>query len=287
MRLPPDFQFSQTSLQDLAECARRFQLRYTERLAWPAPGAEPAAEWERRRRAGERFHRLAQQALLGLPAGRLAAADPEVRAWWRSFVEHAPALWGGGERPRPGRFWTEVDLSCALDAFRLGARYDLVLWGADGRLVIVDWKTSGRKPARSSLAARLQTRVYPWVLAAAGGALTGGPPPAPEQIAMVYWFAEDPREPEVFAYSAAQQAQDGQYLTDLAQAIRGLDPAADLRTPDRERCRFCVYRARCERGERPGPAAEAELVLAGEDLSPPFPGAEGEQGAGDDLDLPG
>ena len=279
MRLPPDFQFSQSSLQDLADCARRFQLRHVERLAWPAPGAEPAAVWERRAQAGDRFHRLVQQALLGLPVERAAAVDEQLRDWWERFCATAPAFWGGGARPAPGRFCCEVELGRPLGAFRLGARYDLVVWGPDGRLVIVDWKTAGRKPPRSTLAARLQTRVYPWVLAAAGGELTRGAPPAPDQIEMVYWFAEAPDEPERFQYAAAQQQQDGVYLASLVKATENLDPASDLRTTDLAHCRYCVYRARCERGGHPGPAAEAEGEPA--DLETPLvPGGEGEPGAG-------
>ncbi|MBL8057106.1 MAG: PD-(D/E)XK nuclease family protein [Anaerolineales bacterium] len=263
MNLPPDFQFSQASLQDLADCPRRFQFRYAERLAWTAPAAEPAGEWERRAQAGERFHRLAQQTLLGLPAARLAAGDASLSEWLRRFEAHASRLWGGAARPAAGRFWTEVTLSCPLEGRRLMARYDLIVHQPDGRLTIVDWKTAGRKPARSLLAARLQTRVYPWVLWRAGREFLGAPP-APEQIEMAYWFAEAPAEPERFGYSAAQAERDGRDLAGLARRAAALDAAADLRTSDLTHCRHCHYRGRCERDTHPGPAAEAEIEPAGE-----------------------
>ncbi|NCT22292.1 PD-(D/E)XK nuclease family protein, partial [bacterium] len=59
------FTFSQSSLQDYADCPRRFQLRYIEQLAWPAVETEPALENERRQQEGLLFHRLAQQHLIG------------------------------------------------------------------------------------------------------------------------------------------------------------------------------------------------------------------------------
>ena len=62
-QLRADFQFSQASLQDYVECARRFQLRYVERVAWPAPQAQPIFEYEQRLERGQVFHRLVQQQL--------------------------------------------------------------------------------------------------------------------------------------------------------------------------------------------------------------------------------
>lgn len=59
--LSSPFTFSQSSLQDYFDCPRRFELRYIDRLNWPAVEAEPALENERRLREGTYFHRLAQQ----------------------------------------------------------------------------------------------------------------------------------------------------------------------------------------------------------------------------------
>ncbi len=81
------FEFSQSSLQDYVDCARRFQLRYLDRVAWPAVQAEPVQENERHIQRGERFHRLAQQFLLGISPeklARMAAADVDenLQVWW-------------------------------------------------------------------------------------------------------------------------------------------------------------------------------------------------------------
>ena len=57
MPLPPDFQFSQSSLQDFETCPRRFELRYLQRLSWPAIESEPIQVAERLAQLGADFHR--------------------------------------------------------------------------------------------------------------------------------------------------------------------------------------------------------------------------------------
>jgi hypothetical protein len=92
MTLPSPFTFSQSSLQDYFDCPRRFQLRYTDQLRWPAVEAEPALENERRQQQGQFFHRLAQQFLLSLPADRLSrlASSPDLARWWENFQGSFP-----------------------------------------------------------------------------------------------------------------------------------------------------------------------------------------------------
>ncbi len=41
---PNSFTFSQSSLQDYMDCARRFQLRYIDQLNWPAINTETVVE---------------------------------------------------------------------------------------------------------------------------------------------------------------------------------------------------------------------------------------------------
>ena len=71
MPLPLNFQFSQASLSDYVDCARRFQLRYLLEQPWPAVEAEPLLERERVMALGQRFHKLIQQHIEGLPAEAL------------------------------------------------------------------------------------------------------------------------------------------------------------------------------------------------------------------------
>jgi hypothetical protein len=79
---------SQSSLQDYVDCPRRFQLRYLERLSYPAVESEPALENEKHIQEGEYFHRLAQQYFIGIPneqIGRLANT-PNLQRWWDNFL---------------------------------------------------------------------------------------------------------------------------------------------------------------------------------------------------------
>ena len=88
MKLSDDFSFTQGSTQDYADCARRFELRYIKRLRYPALEVQQALEYEMRIRQGERFHKLVQQHLLGVPAERLTASlddDAELSRWWGSL----------------------------------------------------------------------------------------------------------------------------------------------------------------------------------------------------------
>jgi len=260
MTLSPRFQFSQASLSDYVECARRFQLRYVLEQEWPAVESEPLVERERLADLGRRFHQLIQQCVHGLPVETLtrsAATDPDLTRWWERFLELAAGGWrvdAGDDPPLvlPPNRRAEVKRSVSFGAHRLIAKYDLLAMD-DGRAVIVDWKTERRRPDRAALARRLQTRVYRYVLA------KSEPSIAPDAISMVYWFAEVSSEPEVLPYDSAQLADDEVYLHGLLAEIEG--QAGDIwpLTSDERKCRYCTYRSLCDRGIVAGTAEPDEL----------------------------
>ncbi len=274
MTLPADFQFSQGSLQDYVDCPRRFQLRYIQRLAWPAVEAEPALENERHLQQGAAFHRLVHQHVLGLSPERLSSmvTDKDLSRWWHNYLESAPANLGELRYP-------EVVLSAPVSGHRLVAKYDLItLAGSSGlgrrplpieKAVILEWKTSRKRPRRKWLAKRLQSRVYPYLLVRAGSHLSHlneGQPFQPEQVEMVYWFANFPKDPERFLCDAAQYDADGAYLASLVEEIKelvlslskGLGDEDFALTAQERRCRYCPYRSLCRRGVRAGALDEAE-----------------------------
>ena len=78
---------SQSSLQDYMDCTKRFQLRYLERLSYPAIESEPALENEKHQQEGEYFHRLVQQYLIGIPSEQIAklANTVNLQRWWENF----------------------------------------------------------------------------------------------------------------------------------------------------------------------------------------------------------
>ncbi len=257
MTIPASFIFSQSSLKDYRECARRFQLRYLERLAWPAPRSADALEAERRLRLGQDFHRLVRRHQAGLPAAALtsmAAFDRDLERWWRDYLASPYATPAGPAR------WAELTLSAPLAGYRLEAQYDLLAGSPGGDWLIVDWKTEQRRPAREWLQARPQTTVYRCLLALAGATLNGGQPIPPERITMVYWFASYPLQPEPYPYSALQLESDRRALSALIGEVASRPDGIWPLTDDEQRCRFCAYRSLCARQVSPATAAEAEAA---------------------------
>ena len=257
--LPSTFLFSQSSLQDFADCPRRFQLRHLRRCSWPAVQTEPLLEAERHMERGHAFHRLAHQRHLGLDEALLreAALGAGLEDWWESLLDHGPA-------GLPDSRYAECSLATPLAGHTLIAKYDLIA-AEPGRLVIVDWKTSLRRPSRAGLQTRLQTHVYPYVLAMAGGRLTGQPV-EPGQVEMHYWFAEFPDQPELFRYSAEMCEQDAARLAGLIREIAACPDDGFPQAADDRSCRYCVYRSLCEREARAGAFDQAEDDI-GDDLA--------------------
>jgi CRISPR/Cas system-associated exonuclease Cas4 (RecB family) len=253
-KLDPSFTFSQSSLQDYFDCPRRFQLRYIEQLAWPAFEMEPVMDYERRLREGQLFHRMLQQHLVGMPidkVGRLANT-PELALWWGNYLGHNFNLDGYAT-------YTELTLSSPIGSHRLLAKFDLLAIKPSQKAIILDWKTNQKRPKDEWMAARLQTRVYRAILVQAGASLNGGISLQPEQIEMVYWYAEFPSNPSRFPYHTAQYKRDWDSLTGMINEI-GNHRHFPL-TEDEKKCSFCPYRSYCNRGLKAGMMLEAEVGM--------------------------
>ena len=252
---------SQSSLQDFHDCPRRFELRYLQRLAYPAIETEPAIENEKHQQEGEYFHRLVQQNLIGIPAeqiGKLANSD-NLQRWWGNFIG-AKDLQTLRER---ARLYPEIALSAPLGKFRLVAKYDLIAVDND-KVTIYDWKTYRKRPKNEWLAIRWQTRVYRALLVQAGAHLNEGKPFRPGQIEMIYWFGDFPAEPARFAYTADQYKRDWDALQKIADEISSA--SSFPLTDDISKCNYCPYRSYCNRGVQAGDAADAELETEAEEL---------------------
>lgn len=251
VRLPEDFQFSQSAVQDYADCARRFYLRYVRQLRYPAPESEPIRDFEERMELGERFHLLIYQHQIGIPAEVLRATldDEDLETWFDRYLE-------SGLKGLPDKRYPELALTVPLADRRLIAKFDLLAVEQGDQMVIIDWKTTPNRPSRDDLKARWQTIIYPYVLAKAGAHLYGGKPIPPEQIRMVYWFAEAPAQPETFEYDADQFARAESRINDIAAELlsRADEEAAFPLTTDERHCKYCVYRSYTERGTVAGDA---------------------------------
>jgi CRISPR/Cas system-associated exonuclease Cas4 (RecB family) len=260
MPLPTSFTFSQSSLQDYADCPRRFQLRYIEQLQWPAVESEPVLENEKHQQEGLLFHRLAQQYLIGLPVEKLTklANTPNLERWWENFVndkviQNLKELDG---------LYPEMGLTAPVGPHRLVAKYDLIAIRLGEEVLIFDWKTYRKRPRDEWMAVRWQTRVYRALLAQAGSHLNGGQPIDPARIEMVYWYADYPSEPARFTYNATQAKRDWNLIESTVAEISASQSFP--MTSDEKKCRFCPYRSYCDRGTQAGDWQQAEAEMEAE-----------------------
>jgi CRISPR/Cas system-associated exonuclease Cas4 (RecB family) len=266
MALSSTLQISQSSLQDYLTCARRFELRYLQRLAWPAVESEPIEARERQARLGTDFHRLVQQHLLGLDKTILTPSieDETLQKWWARYLAERPAELGlAGVK-----VWPELIVTTSLAGHRLLAKMDALVAAPAGRFVIVDWKTSPRQPAREVLERLVQTRLYRFVLATEGAPLNGGTHIDPARISLLYWFTADPANTVRFPYSQTQLEADRVFLQDTLAEIESRARTNDFPlTSELRHCRTCVYRSFCDRGETAGSLDDAPDVEPDETLA--------------------
>ena len=252
---------SRGHLRDLAECPRRFWLRHVKKLVWPADPLPPAVE--EALAAGQAFHQLMQRHFLGLDP---AAPTGPLADWWRAWQQNPPPL-------PPGRRLPELTLTVPLGPVHLLARFDLLVLADDendGTALIVDYKTEHRPRSAARLAADLQSRVYPFVLAQGGSSLTGGRPIPPEAITLLYWQANAPAQPVRLPYSAEQHAANRSYFESLIAVAESLDPAvAPPLIDDLAICARCPFRSYCRPQLPAAPDDDPPPPEPDPDLAPP------------------
>lgn len=203
---------------------------------------------------------MVQQLLIGLPEEKLTllASTEDLSRWWKNFLAHKPMLDGY-------TIFTELTLSAPIESHRIVAKYDLVAVKPGEHAIIFDWKTYHKRPKDKWMADRLQTKVYPALLAQAGKHLNGGTPFQPEQIEMVYWYADFPNEPAMFKYNKTQFKGDWKRLEELVREITAKQSFP--LTEDEKKCSFCGYRSYCERGDKAGEGEEVESEITALDIN--------------------
>jgi len=248
--IPSDFQFSQANLQDYTDCPRRFHLTYLLKLPWPSVEAEPVTEHERNLYLGTAFHRMVYQHIMGVPEEDLQKMidDRDLKLWWHNYLQYRPY-------DISGKLYPETALSCHGGGFSITGKYDLIALFGD-RAIIIDWKTSRKKPSRNFLQNRIQTRLYLYLLIEGGKYFNNGLPFAPEKVEMMYWFPSFPESPEFFSYSFSEYKKDKEFLSCLIQEISS---SKEFRlTEEVKHCLYCSYRSLCERGIKAGSIDEME-----------------------------
>jgi len=255
MTLPNGFLFNQGNLQDYMDCQRRFQLRHVLHQAWPAVEVEPFLEFEHISELGSRFHKIVRQHLSGVPDSSIdlsVTEDEVLQDWWENYKQSInngilkQIQLDGNKR------FVEQILTIPLGNFRLIAKYDLLLFHPDGKIFIIDWKTSKKRSKQKWLENRLQTHVYPFVFSLAAASINDNNPIDPGKIEMLYWFSNQPDEPERFSYSNAAFKADAGYLSNLITEISQKTETDFQLTFDEKHCLFCTYRSLCDRGVKPG-----------------------------------
>jgi PD-(D/E)XK nuclease superfamily len=169
-RSPLFLQLSQTHLQTLTACPRKFQYSFLEQLTLPR--LDTSSEQQQ---LGTQFHRLMQQHELNLDIQPLLQDNPQLQEWFQKFQQSPPPMIFGNRQ-------SEHQRTLAFQNVTLIAIYDLLIQGSD-RAQIIDWKTYRRPPNAQMLQNHWQTRLYPFILTETSNY-------RPEELSMTYWFAE-------------------------------------------------------------------------------------------------
>jgi hypothetical protein len=254
---------SQSQLQTLEACPRKFQYIYLEQLSPPLdPLQQESLIW------GSNFHLIMQQRELGLPVGigsdRQVNLDADMQKAIVALLNAAPELFqtqpqtfdsviteynlsANPERSRRA----EYPLTLELQGYLFTVIYDLLLTTPD-TAQIIDWKTH-QKPLKSDfLKQQWQTKLYLYLLAATTSY-------APEQITMTYWFVKNSPQPQkvTITYNQETHQQIHQEITELLQELT--TSLEDYQTqgiefsqvsPKAGHCVGCSFAARCGRGDR-------------------------------------
>jgi hypothetical protein len=254
MSINPDFVFSANSLQDYVDCPRRFELKYLLKRDWPAEESEPVLEWEHELQLGTRFHQLVYQYLSGLPEEALLASsnDSDVESGFRNFLAFY-------SQQKFSRVFPEFRVRVPLGDYQAVAVYDLLALTPEDHLVILDWKTSRKIPRREWISERMQTVLYPFAALESAGNFLPEVAFTAESIQMTYVYVCHAVDNTLsFSYNAAQHTTNHAYLEKLVAEIAALELGAFRLTDEKRRCKFCVYRSLCERGENAGSLLELE-----------------------------
>lgn len=262
MILPENFNYSQKSLQDFVYCGRLFKYRYIDRINWPAVELDPVNELELRAKSGAEFHRAVHQYFAGVSEEKIEGylVDSLLKKWWDNFkISIIKNL------DKADTFLPEVRLYSVIQGFRVIAKLDLVAIKPDGRWIIYDWKTSKVRYKRKVLGENFQTKVYPFILSSAGKHLYPSKRIESDQLKMIYWFAEYPGNMELFEFDKYKLTQAKEEIGNTIEKIAGMNPEEFLKTDQEVKCKFCVYRALCERGDLPGEDEEANELIFSEE----------------------
>jgi CRISPR/Cas system-associated exonuclease Cas4 (RecB family) len=258
-----NLQLNQSTLQDFIDCPRRFELKILQEASWPAALSEPPSRYEKMTELGNAFHKICNQFFIGIEPDVISSSiqDPALEELWLNFYPYGITL-------LETKHYTEQILRTTLDGHLLIAKYDFLCELPDGSYLIIDWKTSSKKPERTTLANRVQTYLYPFILHESSSDLFIRTLPDPGQIALQYWYPLCSEPEEIFPYSGNLHQEN---RTKLSRILSQINDFREAKAPfplteDLNHCRYCNYKSYCERGQSAA-GLPAETDYASEDLT--------------------
>lgn len=235
---------SATSLQDFLDCRRRFQLKYIDQISWPQPlNAVNIKQLEAMTR-GREFHQLMQQHFLGIPDEKLLKSidDNTLKTWFINTINSEICKIDQAEN------LTEYRLSTYISDTLVTGIIDLVIIQPESSLKIIDWKTGLAKPNPQFYVSRIQTRLYPLLIAQSPlfhAHLTYKR--SFDKIEFIYWFTHFPQLPIINQYSPEKFDLDKVLLAELVNTIQNTHVDEMKMTTNLNTCRTCHFQVFCGR----------------------------------------
>ena len=247
------FRLSQTQLQLIETCPRKFQYIYFEQALSPlSPEQQEKQNW------GSEFHLLMQQKQLGLPIEPIIKEYPKLNDWLSRLMEVEPEIFTEKENIFRS---SEYVQTFTLDNYLFTVIYDLII-ADEQKAQIFDWKTYRFLPKSPNLQNNWQTKLYLYVLANTSDY-------QPEQLSMIYWFVES--QPVIqsltFKYDSHTDKQIESELKAILQKLnqwisKYLDHGEYFpQVPENlGRCTSCNFAFRCGRSPQ-FTSAESNIIL--------------------------
>jgi len=181
---------SATSLQDFLDCRRRFQLKYIDQISWPQPLNTFNIKQLESMTRGREFHQLMQLHFLGIPDEKLIKSidDDTLKTWFINTINSEIC------KIDPAEKLIEYRLSTFISNTLVTGVIDFIIIQTDSSIKIIDWKTGQKIPDPQFYVSRIQTRLYPLLLAQSPLFLTYMTnKPSFNKIEFIYWFTHFPQ----------------------------------------------------------------------------------------------
>ena len=235
--------FSAVKIQDFMDCERRYELKYILEQSWPSISSEPVVEVEENVKKGNRFHYLIFQFFSGIPKEKLILSikDEEIQVWFNSFLDFSKNI-------DQNKTFPEFHLVNQLNKTRITAIYDLIHVSKNNEVRIIDWKTSHFIPKKTTLSAKVQTILYPYLIFETYNEFLPDINLVPDKISLQYWFSTSPTKEFIFKYGQSTHENHRVFLENIIDQIQNKSVGEFALTENKTKCGFCPYRSLCNRG---------------------------------------